>query len=160
MISIKLNRKNPGGLKGFSKRLEALAGKEVAVGFPRGGSGLGNPHYKNGASILLVAVANNYGLGVPRRAFMELAAEKIRKWFPEYMRTAMPDAEAGNTDIHDVLETAGSVGADLVKEAIADGDWEPFLRLMVSGALGSQSPSAIASLTRSAPTLPAVSSTS
>ena len=122
MISIKLNRKNPGGLKGFSKRLEALAGKEVAVGFPRGGSGLGNPHYKNGASILLVA--NNYGLGVPRRAFMELAAEKIRKWFPEYMRTAMPDAEAGNTDIHDVLETAGSVGADLVKEAIADGDWE------------------------------------
>ena len=39
MISIKLNRKNPGGLKGFSKRLEALAGKEVAVGFPRGGSG-------------------------------------------------------------------------------------------------------------------------
>ena len=57
MISIKLNRKNPGGLKGFSKRLEALAGKEVAVGFPRGGSGLGNPHYKNGASILLVAVA-------------------------------------------------------------------------------------------------------
>ena len=84
MISIKLNRKNPGGLKGFSKRLEALAGKEVAVGFPRGGSGLGNPHYKNGASILLVAVANNYGLGVPRRAFMELAAEKIRKWFPEY----------------------------------------------------------------------------
>lgn len=65
MISIKLNRKNPGGLKGFSKRLEALAGKEVAVGFPRGGSGLGNPHYKNGASILLVAVANNYGLGVP-----------------------------------------------------------------------------------------------
>ena len=79
MISIKLNRKNPGGLKGFSKRLEALAGKEVAVGFPRGGSGLGNPHYKNGASILLVAVANNYGLGVPRRAFMELAAEKIRK---------------------------------------------------------------------------------
>ena len=124
MISIKLNRKNPGGLKGFSKRLEALAGKEVAVGFPRGGSGLGNPHYKNGASILLVAVANNYGLGVPRRAFMELAAEKLRKWFREYMRTAMRDAEAGNTDIHDVLETAGSVGADLVKEAIADGDWE------------------------------------
>ena len=71
-----------------------------------------------------MAVANNYGLGVPRRAFMELAAEKIRKWFPEYMRTAMPDAEAGNTDINDVLETAGSVGADLVKEAIADGDWE------------------------------------
>lgn len=125
MISIKLNRKNPGGLKGFSKRLEALAGKEVAVGFPRGESVLGNPHYKNGASILLVAVANNYGLGVPRRAFMELAAEKIRKWFPRYMRTAMPDAEAGKVPIEDVLENAGSLGADLVKEAIADGDWEP-----------------------------------
>ena len=124
MISIKLNRKNPGGLKGSSKRLEALAGKEVAVGFPRGESVLGNPHYKNGASILLVAVANNYGLGVPRRAFMELAAEKIRKWFPEYMRTAMPDAEAGKVPIEDVLENAGSVGAQLVKEAIADGDWE------------------------------------
>ena len=124
MISIKLNRKNPGALKGFSKRLEALAGKEVAVGFPRGESGLGKPHYKNGASILLVAVANNYGLGVPRRAFMELAAEKIRKWFPRYMRTAMPDAEAGKVPIEDVLENAGSLGADLVKEAIADGDWE------------------------------------
>ena len=60
MISIKLNRKSPGGLKGFSKRLEALAGKEVAVGFPRGESVLGNPHYKNGASILLVAVALAY----------------------------------------------------------------------------------------------------
>ena len=58
------------------------------------------------------------------RNFLAQAAEKIRKWFPEYMRTAMPDAEAGNTDINDVLETAGSVGADLVKEAIADGDWE------------------------------------
>ena len=140
MISIKLNRKNPGGLKGFSKRLEALAGKEVAVGFPRGGSGLGNPHYKNGASILLVAVANNYGLGVPRRAFMELAAEKIRKWFPKYMRTAMPDVEAGNTDIHDVLETAGSVGADLVKEAIADGDWEPNAPETIKRKKGSDKP--------------------
>ena len=37
----------------------------------------------------------------------------------------MPDAEAGNTDINDVLETAGSVGADLVKEAITDGEWQP-----------------------------------
>ena len=72
-----------------------------------------------------MAVANNYGLGVPRRAFMELAAEKIRKWFPEYMRTVMPDAEAGKVPIEDVLENAGSVGADLVKEAIADGGWEP-----------------------------------
>ena len=65
MISIKLNRKNPGGLKGFSKRLEALAGKEVAVGFPRGGSGLGNPHYKNGASILLVAAVSYTHLTLP-----------------------------------------------------------------------------------------------
>ena len=140
MISIKLNRKNPGGLKGFSKRLEALAGKDVAVGFPRGESVLGNPHYKNGASILLVAVANNYGLGVPRRAFMELAAEKIRKWFPEYMRTAMPGAEAGNTDINDVLETAGSVGADLVKEAIADGGWEPNAPETIKRKKGSDKP--------------------
>ena len=107
---------------------------------PRGGSGLGNPHYKNGASILLVAVANNYGLGVPRRAFMELAAEKIRKWFPGYMRTAMPDAEAGNTDINDVLETAGSVGADLVKEAIADGDWEPNAPETIKRKKGSDKP--------------------
>ena len=120
MISIKLNRKNPGALKGFSKRLEALAGKEVAVGFPRGESGLGNPHYKNGASILLVAVANNYGLGVPRRAFMELAAEKIRKWFPRYMRTAMPDAEAGKVPIEDVLENAGLACAFFQVDTFAD----------------------------------------
>ena len=133
MISIKLNRKNPGGLKGFSKRLEALAGKEVAVGFPRGGSGLGNPHYKNGASILLVAVANNYGLGVPRRAFMELAAEKIRKWFPEYMRTAMPDAEANNTDIHDVLETAGASALIWSKKLSPMGTGNP-MRLKPSSA--------------------------
>ena len=133
MISIKLNRKNPGGLKGFSKRLEALAGKEVAVGFPRGGSGLGNPHYKNGASILLVAVANNYGLGVPRRAFMELAAEKIRKWFPKYMRTAMPDAEAGNTDIHDVLEPPGASALIWSKKLSPMGTGNP-MRLKPSSA--------------------------
>ena len=88
----------------------------------------------------MVAVANNYGLGVPRRAFMELAAEKIRKWFPEYMRTAMPGAEAGNTDINDVLETAGSVGADLVKEAIADGGWEPNAPETIKRKKGSDKP--------------------
>ena len=83
---------------------------------------------------------SNYGLGVPRRAFMELAAEKIRKWFPKYMRTAMPDAEAGNTDIHDVLETAGSVGTDLVKEAIADGAWEPTAPETIKRKKGSDKP--------------------
>ena len=71
---------------------------------------------------------------------MELAAEKIRKWFPKYMRTAMPDAEAGNTDIHDVLETAGSVGTDLVKEAIADGDWEPNAPETIKRKKGSDKP--------------------
>ena len=95
---------------------------------------------QNASKILLVAVANNYGLGVPRRAFMELAAEKIRKWFPEYMRTAMPGAEAGNTDINDVLETAGSVGADLVKEAIADGGWEPNAPETIKRKKGSDKP--------------------
>ena len=52
----------------------------------------------------------------------------------------MPGAEAGNTDINDVLETAGSVGADLVKEAIADGGWEPNAPETIKRKKGSDKP--------------------
>lgn len=117
MISIKLNRKNPGGLKGFSKRLEALAGKEVAVGFPRGGSGLGNPHYKNGASILLVAVANNYGLGVPAPGVHGIGGGKNPQVVPRVHAHGHAGRGSGNTDIHDVLKPPGASAARLPIES-------------------------------------------
>ena len=97
MISIKLNRKNPGGLKGFSKRLEALAGKEVAVGFPRGGSGLGNPHYKNGASILLVAVA--FGKENYMHYMAKLELERVPIVGPVLQKCGICFVDRGKADI-------------------------------------------------------------
>lgn len=125
MITVRIKRTNPDMTDDLKKRLESATGKEVAVGFPRGKQGLGNPHYKNGAGILLVAIANNYGLGVPRRAFMELAAKNMRKWFPKYMRQNMPAVLEGKVDIQNVRDAAGAAGAELVKESITDGEWKP-----------------------------------
>ena len=125
MITASITRRNPHDLPGLKNRLKAATRKEVAVGFPRGKNGVTVPYYEDGSSILEVAVANNYGLGVPKRAFMELAAQNLRKWFPEYMKKQMPKVQAGKLDMDKVLEKAGEMGAGLVREAITDGDWKP-----------------------------------
>ena len=58
---------------------QQAAGLEVAVGFPAGVDGLTSPYYEDGASILDVALANNFGLDIPRRPFFDRAAEKIQR---------------------------------------------------------------------------------
>jgi hypothetical protein len=59
--------------------MRAVGRTEIAVGFPRG-KGLKSRHYPTGASILEVAVWNNFGAPrahIPARPFMNQATPKI-----------------------------------------------------------------------------------
>ena len=99
---------------------------EAAVGYPRGKDGVGNAHYENGASILQVAIWNNFGTDkIPRRAFMELAAKNMQKKYKKLMKEAVKRINSGELTIKSVLKTAAQMGEAEVKKAITDGDWAP-----------------------------------
>lgn len=99
---------------------------ECAVGFPKGGKkGTGNPHYKNGASILQVAMYNNFGFGVPRRAFMELATKGMTPRFNELLKKELPKLISGEAKMDKFLKVAGEIGVDEIRKAITDGMWQP-----------------------------------
>ena len=70
---------NKNWLKQFEKKITTLNKKEVAVGFPAG-KGLGTPYYKTGASVIQVAIWNNYGTRrIPPRPFFDLGAIRIQR---------------------------------------------------------------------------------
>ena len=74
-----VRRTNRNWLKQFEKKIVALGKKEVAVGFPAG-KGLGTPYYKTGASVIQVAIWNNYGTRrIPPRPFFDLGAIRIQR---------------------------------------------------------------------------------
>ena len=99
---------------------------EAAVGYPVGKEGLANPHYKNGPSILEVAIWNNFGTrDIPRRAFMELAAERMRPKFKKMLRDAVKKINSGELDLKTVLKAAAQMGEAELRKAITDGDWPP-----------------------------------
>lgn len=117
---------NPHWIEKLKLRLKQCDGKEVAVGYPRGKEGVGNPHYKSGASILQVAIWNNFGTEtIPRRAFMELAATTIQPKYRQMLRDAVKRLNAGELKIETVLKAGGAMGEAEVRKAIDDGGWDP-----------------------------------
>ena len=100
---------------------------EIAVGYPRDASGLGTPEpaYDGEASIIEVAIRNNYGLGVPRRAFFEEAREGMQDMYREVMRGTARQMLAGEAEPCKVLDLAGLRAETAVRDSIADGNWQP-----------------------------------
>lgn len=99
---------------------------ECAVGFPKGGKhDTGTPFYKGGESILQVAIYNNFGFGVPRRAFMELATKNMTPRLNELLKYYLPQLIRGEVKMEKVLKIAGEIGVDEIRKAITDGGWQP-----------------------------------
>ena len=107
-------------------RLEKQCNKEVAVGFPAGKDGIASPHYENGASILEVAVWNNFGTeDIPARPFMDNAAPKLQKAFKKLCAETQKDVNSGKLSPETVLKTAGLQSEAIVRTEIMEGDYVP-----------------------------------
>lgn len=125
-MKLGLKHKNPGWEKNLLAKLKKQTGKEVAVGFPAGKEGIHNPHYKNGASILEVAVYNNFGTDTtPRRPFMEKATQAMKEPVGKLLGKRLTGAVSRGTDPETVLGEAGQLAAGIIKETITDLDSPP-----------------------------------
>ena len=116
---------NPVRLANLEKLLKDAAQFEVAVGFPATKEGLGQPWYDGGASIIDVAIWNNYGMGVPARPFMDLARGKMQELYRVEMAKLAENIRAGNINIERTLNAIGMKAAEEVRKAIFDGGWAP-----------------------------------
>lgn len=113
-------------LNELNKRLKKASGFEVDVGYPMGEEGLSfpNPHYDGEVSIIEVAIRNNYGLGVPKRAFMDHATEDMRKTYLRIMATLGEKLVEGTASIEKVLDVAGLEAEEDIRNSIENGPWK------------------------------------
>lgn len=127
-MSLKVTTKqiNPGWAKRIAKNIEGLAKKEVAVGFPVGGRGK-SVTYDNGASVLDVAVWNNFGVPghIPARPFMDEANERIVADAKGSMEEIAKKANRREITAAQALNGIALFGESAVKESITDGTYEP-----------------------------------
>lgn len=116
-VSAKIKEKNPNAFKNLKKRILELSSKKVVAGFPKGK--LNNPHYENGASIIDVAIWNEFGTyNIPRRDFMGVATKAWQQYFTEQVDLYKEDLLSGKMPIDNFLKLMGEVGAELIKDAI------------------------------------------
>lgn len=119
VVSVKIKQKNPGWLDAFKSRLLKQCKQEVAVGYPKGEQELGAPWYDSGASILQVAVYNNFGTeNIPARPFMANAAPKLQEMWLKLQKDAQPAINAGKLTEEEVMKTAALQGETIVRQAI------------------------------------------
>lgn len=119
-ITVKTTRSNPGWMDKLKRTFAEQTGKEVAVGFPKGEAGVGNPHYDSGASILEVAIYNNFGTerGIPPRPFMNNAEPALNEMWARLSKEAQPKINSGAISEETVMKAAGLQGETLVRKAI------------------------------------------
>lgn len=101
-----------------------MAGKVIAVGFPRGKC----QAYPDGTPVAEVAAAHVYGMGVPVRDFMAYADPEIRKRTTPYLQAVAEEINkpVPNQRVIDALmEAAGQEGAQAIKDAILEGEYTP-----------------------------------
>lgn len=121
-------------IRRLSSILNTVDKKEVAVGYPVGVTGLGSPEpaYDDEASIIEVALKNNYGFGVPRRAFMDLASKYMEETYKKVMDQLGPKLMRGEAELEKVLDVAGTVAAEDIRKAITQGNWRPNAPLTIA----------------------------
>lgn len=125
MSQTRLRQRDPGWQDQVLDRARAAAKLEAAAGFPKGAEGIGIPHYENGASILQVAIWNNYGFGVPRRPFMFVASKKIHEATREAITRTIQQINRGATDGRKALERMAILAQGIIQTTITDGNWKP-----------------------------------
>lgn len=125
VFTLPVIHKNPKFWQEYAKRLKKMKGTRLYVGYPADDTGVANPHYENGASIIDVAIANNYGLGVPQRPFFEEAREPIQVMFNGALKSRMPDLNSGKVDYQKLLGVIGVKAEHEVRRSIRDGNWTP-----------------------------------
>ena len=104
------------------ERIRKAEKQEAAVGFPRGKDGLGNPHYENGASILQVAIWNNFGTyRTPSRPFMKMATKQIQEVSAPIIQALIAKINAGKTDGKKELEILAIQAQGIIQTVITDG---------------------------------------
>lgn len=99
---------------------------EAAVGFPSGKDGIANPHYDTGASILEVAIWNNFGTEYnPRRPFMDDAAPKIQVEYQKILKEGIPRVNRGEIKAEVLLKAAMLKGEAVIRNQIQTGSYVP-----------------------------------
>lgn len=115
----------PGWAKKIAARVTELANKEVAAGFPRG-SKAGSETYDNGASVLDVAIWNQFGTDrIPARPFIDNAVTRIEQdnsGSGAYIAKQVVD---GKMSADTALKQVALVAENAIREAITDDVYEP-----------------------------------
>lgn len=118
-MSVKVEHKNPKWVEKFKLRVDSQTKKEVAIGYPTGEGGITAPHYENGASILEVAIYNNFGTAtIPRRPFMENASPKLQEMWKDLLASAQKRVNTGEISVETVLKAASLKGESVVRTEI------------------------------------------
>ena len=134
MLSIKTTQTNPNYYYDLNTVLKSLTKKKVVAGFPMGE--LNTPHYEfkwarskeknpEKPSIIDVAIKNNFGIGVPRREFMAVAAKKWQKEWNENLEKIQDAMVRGHFDTDKFLNTMGIAGANIISKTIRDWTTPP-----------------------------------
>jgi hypothetical protein len=121
---------NPGWSDDLRRMMNAVGRTECAVGFPKG-KGLKSAHYPTGASILEVAVWNNFGApraNIPARPFMNQATPKIVE---AANALALQIAKANRSkplnpaEYEKMYEALGQQSRGIIQHTITTGNFAP-----------------------------------
>lgn len=125
-MSVQIRQKNPRWMEQFKTRLKQQCKEEVAVGFPKEAGKAISAHYENGASVLVVAVLNNFGTEtIPRRPFMDNAAHKLQENFKNMVKATQKKVNSGELTPRTVLKAAGLESEGIVRDEITNGNFVP-----------------------------------
>ena len=114
---LKVKQKNKGWFSRLEKRYVG-ANRVVACGFPEG-TEAATVRYPDGPRVVDVALANNYGQGVPKRDFMNRAGPEIQKKTSGILRSAVRGLNEKGIDSYETkLKVAGNVGAGEIAQSI------------------------------------------
>ena len=135
MFSIETKQTKPNYSYDLQTVIKKLTEKKVVAGFPIGK--LNAPHYQfmwarrkeqrkpPYPSIIDVAIWNNFGIGVPRREFMAVAAKEWQKEWNENLEKVQDAMVRGHMDVDKFLDTMGQAGASIISKTIRDWTTPP-----------------------------------
>ena len=125
-----VKQKNRGWADKLLKRAKALGEVEAACGFPKSL----NIKYDNGASLIDVAIWNQYGTyNAPARDFMNPANAEIQKQWKDMAKAAMPAINAGQADPKTVLELGANMAKAEIQKSIVNLQDPPNSPVTVQG---------------------------
>jgi hypothetical protein len=115
-------QRNPSATKNILHAILDAGKFEVAVGFPRGKA----QAYPDGTSVINIAAAHVYGVGVPERDFMAFAKKDIAHVTKSIMeKVAKSTVEIDPDKAMKLREAAGIAAADAIRASIIKLDDPP-----------------------------------